>query len=211
MPPWSTFGFKLFVSHVFEERVYATSLKGQLEYFGIDAFVAHSDIKPSHQWLEVIKESLRTCDAFLALLHDEFRKSAWCDQEVGYALACDRIFVPGRFDNSAPHGFLQQYQALRLDPDGTLKANAIAVRDTLLRGAPSTAARLTDAIVHRVVESDSFEQTNELMGVLLTQAGHITEAHVKLLELCRKENAQVAGAWHAEGRIKRLREIVDSR
>jgi hypothetical protein len=72
-----------------------------------------------------IETELKRCDVFIAILSEHFRKSEWTDQETGYALSRSRT---RRSKNKclvmsllvsplprAPHGFLKDFQALKLD------------------------------------------------------------------------------------------------
>jgi len=57
--PWGLQPVSLFLSHHHEQRHIAGKVKWILaERYGIDAFVAHDDIRPSKQWREVIKAGL---------------------------------------------------------------------------------------------------------------------------------------------------------
>jgi len=211
--PWTQHRFRLFVSHVYNDRQRAMTLKASLDTYGIDAFVAHNDIAPSAEWLAVIEYALGACDAFLALLTDGFRESPWCDQEVGYAFAHGKLPIPARFDKREPHGLLGRKHALNLIDSGfsAPRANARTVVQVLLNSQPSTAARLVDAMVHRVVESTSWNMTNEVLPWIAKAPGHVTEAHVSLLEGAMKSNIEVEQAFEAGPIIEMLRSIVDAR
>jgi len=37
-------------------------------------------------WQAQIEHALRSMQAFVAIVHPEFNSSAWCNQEVGWAL-----------------------------------------------------------------------------------------------------------------------------
>lgn len=73
--PWTGGGFRAFLTHVAQHKVPATELKAALAFYGIDAFVAHDDIRPGTEWIEAIIAALRSCEALVALLHAGFRES----------------------------------------------------------------------------------------------------------------------------------------
>lgn len=52
----------------------------------------------------------------IALLTDEFRKSAWTSQEVGYAYGLNKIVVPLKISVN-PFGFMSRIQAVKFDID----------------------------------------------------------------------------------------------
>jgi hypothetical protein len=95
----------VFISHLYERRDFAAQLQLCLRRYGIESFVAHNDIEPSKAWRDEIKAALASCHAFVALLHDDFHKSQWCDQEVGWALARNIPLFPFAFleGYSKPH------------------------------------------------------------------------------------------------------------
>ena len=48
--PWRAGLFRLFISHLAEQKLFASELKLDLLSCGIDGFVAHEDIVPSREW-----------------------------------------------------------------------------------------------------------------------------------------------------------------
>ncbi len=96
--PWENKGFRLFLTHVATQKQVAHSLKSCLQFYGVDAFVAHDDIQPGKGWQLVIESALHSCDALAGLLHKGFRKSDWCDQEVGIAMGRGVAVVPIQYD-----------------------------------------------------------------------------------------------------------------
>jgi hypothetical protein len=147
--PWEDGRFRLFITHLAKYKGTAHSLKSNLRFYGIDAFVAHDDIRPGKEWQLVIESALHSCDALVGLLHDGFRESDWCDQEVGFALGRGVPVVPMHFD-LYPYGFFGTVQAI-VNAD-TQDAKALAQRLTLiLLHDKRTADKLTEAIVEQLV------------------------------------------------------------
>ncbi len=108
---WNPGYFRLFVSHLTEDKEKATGLKHSLLHLGIDAFVAHEDIAPTKKWQETIENALFSMDALCAIITANFIKSKWCDQEVGIAMGQRKCVIPINKGNM-PYGFLGSYQAL---------------------------------------------------------------------------------------------------
>lgn len=73
--------FHLFISHVSQHKIQASSLKNSLLENGISGFVAHEDIEPSREWQSEISLALRSMHALAALVTPEFHQSNWTDQE----------------------------------------------------------------------------------------------------------------------------------
>lgn len=108
---WKPGYFRLFISHLSENKESASNLKECLQNFGIDGFVAHEDITPTKEWEKVIEAALFSLDALCAIVVPKFEESKWCDQEIGIALGRKKVVfsIKKGYD---PYGFLGKYQAL---------------------------------------------------------------------------------------------------
>lgn len=193
---WDGDGFRLFLTHIATKRDVAFALKRDLEYFGIDAFVAHADIEPLAEWRATMEAALYSCDALAGLLHEGFRESDWCDQEVGVAMGRGVPVVPLQYD-FPPYGFFGSVQALNASSRQGAEALARNIVRVLLK-EDATAARLTAAIVHRLARADTFGQANELSKILATDATLVSEEQVRLLREAQRENRQLREAFHFE-------------
>jgi hypothetical protein len=109
---WGAGGFRVFLSHKSEVKKETAELKEHLRAYGVSAFVAHEDIRPTKAWQDEIENSLATMDAFVALLTDDFHDSEWTDQEVGFALARGVPVIAVQLGR-LPYGFIGKFQALR--------------------------------------------------------------------------------------------------
>lgn len=109
---WRSGYFRIFISHLTENKESATYLKHHLARYGIDCFVAHEDIEPSKLWQTEIEKALASMDLLCAILTPNFYQSRWCDQEVGIALgrAIPTLSIKRGAD---PHGFIGKYQAIK--------------------------------------------------------------------------------------------------
>jgi TIR domain len=105
-------GFRLFLSHKAEVAKQTSELKERLTSFGVSAFVAHRDIRPTREWQDEIENALYSMDAFVALMTNDFHESDWTDQEVGFALARGVPVIAVQLERP-PYGFLGKFQALR--------------------------------------------------------------------------------------------------
>ena len=111
---WGLDYFRLFISHISENKVSAKNLKVCLEKWGIHGFVAHEDIEPSKEWSSILTDALFSMNALCAILVKRFRYSSWCDQEVGIALGQNKLCIPIKKD-IIPYGFLGRYQMIKAD------------------------------------------------------------------------------------------------
>ena len=103
--------FLIFLSHVTRVKSRVQKLKEGLELYGVEAFVADSDIEPGTEWQGEIMDALDGMDAFVPILTRGFRRSDWTDQEVGIAIAKDVPIIPLRIGMD-PYGFMGNYQGL---------------------------------------------------------------------------------------------------
>jgi hypothetical protein len=91
-------------------KVFAAELQTYLLGYGISSFVAHNDIEPTSEWQNEIESALATCDSLVALLHEEFHKSNWTDQEIGFAMGRGVPVCSVRLGQT-PYGFIGRFQA----------------------------------------------------------------------------------------------------
>jgi len=161
--PWEPGAVRLFVSHTSAHAKLAGAVRAIFLPWRVDAFVAHTTIEPSRDWELVIRRALASCDAMAALVSDDFRRSAWCDQEVGYCLARNAPIVPVRLHQD-PHGFIAKYQAAVPKNSG-----AAWVADAIFRAlARNPAIRILMAapVVHRFSGSRSFDGARSNFALL---------------------------------------------
>ena len=164
--PWGSNPVAVFISHVHEDAVFASEVRDQLQkHWGIDAFVAHNDINPSKVWRNTIRSGLASCHFMVAILHERFHGSQWCDQEVGWAMGRNIPIMPVRL-GAAPHrkdGFLEEYQDCSVDldrPDAVWFLARTIFEEVLsdVRTHQVGVRALAEAFVH----SRSFAQTDYL-------------------------------------------------
>jgi hypothetical protein len=188
--PWSGNGLRLFLSHIHDYRAHAGALRRELGKRSIDAFVAHDSINPTEPWVEVILFALRSCDACLTLLTPGFGESKWCDQEVGFCLARDKLVVPVEY-GQMPYGFLGRHQALSVK-DRDEEAIALSVFELLVRKEQSRGA-MARALVDRWIGTTSWDDARENYGFL------------KMVPAEAWTQQLVNDVWEARDRVNDLR------
>jgi len=204
--PWESGRFRLFISHVAGHRKTAHELKSFAGFYGIDGFVAHDDIAPGKEWRLVIESALASCDALVALLHEGFKESDWCDQEVGFALGRGVPVVPIRFDLD-PYGFFGAVQAIT--PRGReLKAITRDLVDIYLADK-RTSDRSAEGLVAQLEHAVSFSQANALSALLADDGPVLSQEQVARLHTALKSNNQLQGAWDFESNLAKLQAKVD--
>jgi len=132
--------------------------------FGVEVFLAHHDIKPATSWIDEIRKNLYECDVLIALLTENFYKSEWTQQEIGFAL-CRNIFIIPINAGEIPKGFLNIVQAIKLDPQdiyGTcLKIGELIVKQDHLKND------FLDSYIRKFSNSSSFNETSKKLSNLM--------------------------------------------
>lgn len=103
---------RIFISYSHKDKKIAGAIKEAFNYYGMEAFLAHEDIKVGQEWIDVILTNLKQFDVFVAVLSKNFFESEWTNQEVGFAICKGTIVVPISIDGTIPSGFLRIFQAL---------------------------------------------------------------------------------------------------
>ena len=111
---------RAFISYSHVDRKYGAQAKSVLAEVGIEAFLAHEDLKVSEAWRERILDELRRCDLFVPLLSKSFLASEWAPQESGFMASRPNVVIaPLSIDGTTPFGFMSSVQS-RFITDGTI-------------------------------------------------------------------------------------------
>jgi hypothetical protein len=202
--PWAEGYYKLFLSHTSANKALAKEIRDRLRLFGIDAFVAHEDIKPTKEWEEEIERALSTCDGMLAMVTPDFIESKFCDQEVGYAMGRGLIII-ALMRGAKPYGFVSKWQGMAGDDEGDGAVTRLGTRiyETLVEHEKSK-AKMAAATVNRYVNSTSFENAKGNTRRLFKIPRELwTDAAVEEVEQAGIENTQLAEAFWGAGRVPR--------
>jgi hypothetical protein len=162
---WPPGRIRLFFSHTSDQRLLVSRIASALEHWPFACFVAHEEIEPSLTWQEVIESGLRTCEALVAFVTSGFRTSAWCDQEVGWALGRGIVVIPVHLD-ADPHGLAGAIQAVpaALDdaPGEIAERIATALTTAVFRQTRPGAARLVDPVTDAIIDQFCASPTQTL-------------------------------------------------
>ncbi len=118
----------IFISYSNNDKELASDIKRAFEQIddGIKCFIAHDDIPPGSEWEKEILSNLENADVFMPLQTKNLVQSAWCQQEVGYAIKRGIDVIPLKPTDSGvdPIGMYYKYQAAKIDTSnivGSLK------------------------------------------------------------------------------------------
>lgn len=183
---------KIFLSHSHHDKEYAGMLKGELERFGCQVFVAHEDINPSQDWQEAIIKSLRECDAFIPLLTESFASSDWTDQETGIATAFGKVIVPIKID-SDPYGFIAKIQALKWDDDEEEQSFKKLVKVLMVKKLLTV-----EDLILRFMSSYSFDDAALNSEFLMDSDTDFTKDQINSIVRYAMSNSQIARSFKAK-------------
>lgn len=108
-----------FISYSHADRKWGAQAKATLAEVGIEAFLAHEDLKVSEEWQDRILEELRKCEIFVPLLSANFLSSKWAPQEAGFIVSRPEVAIaPLSIDGTTPFGFLSHFQSRRIPAEG---------------------------------------------------------------------------------------------
>lgn len=112
---------KVFLSYAIEDKELAGAIRRGLEP-DLFVFLAHDDIIPGNEWLDVLISNLRTSSVFIALRTESYSRKSATEQECGFALALDKRIISLCIGTElSSMGFCSQYQgkAFNVTPDPT--------------------------------------------------------------------------------------------
>ena len=185
---WEPGKYRVFLSHKSDVKKKTSELKQQFAQYGISGFVAHEDIRPTKQWQDEIENALASMDAFVALLTEDFHKSDWTDQEVGYAVARGVPVIAVKL-GVAPYGFIGKFQALSCSWTEAPQKMA-----KLLLGHP----RMVDAYITAARNCRNFDEGNSL-AECLTDIHELSETQAQNLVAAYRKNPQLNSSFGFNG------------
>lgn len=199
-PFWRKRMFRLFVSHLSSEKVFAAQLQEALLAYGISGFVAHNDIEPTLEWQVQIETALATADSLVALLHPAFHASNWTDQEIGFAMGRGLPVFAVRFGQD-PYGFIGRFQGFS-GGGKTAEALARELFDAYRKNKQSQ-KRMGEVLLNLFEDSGSFAAAKARIGYL-EQLEVWDTAFVPRLEAAAEANSQISGSWGVPERVQAL-------
>lgn len=187
--PWSTDGFRLFISHSADHKSICGSLATSLGRYGIEGFVAHDSMKVTRPWQTQIEVALQTMDALLVLCHPETVSSAWCQQEIGWALGRGVPYFVVRM-GADPKGFVshQQWPSHAGSPSEDIASAVVRWASGLSsfpRGAP-------DRLLEELEVATSFDAAAET-AKHLCQFQTLRPEQLDRIVAARQSNSQLSG------------------
>lgn len=102
---------RLFVSYSTADKKTAGVICENLSE-AYDVFLAHERIEIDEDWRKVILQNLEECDAFIAIVTENFLRSTWTNQEAGFAFQRKIPIISIFYISSNKSGFLESKQGI---------------------------------------------------------------------------------------------------
>ena len=206
---WRLGEFRVFLSHLASEKLFASELSNELANWGMHAFVAHEHIEPGAEWENVIISSLATCDCLVALLHPGFHESKWTDQEVGFVLGRGKVTFALRAGTN-PYGFMARHQGIPMPVNTPNPAAQLAQAIVkLLCSHSETGPGARQALVDRLAKSNSWNQSNRIVN-MFRELPPITKAQYEQLQEARVSNYEISKSHFAPPWLDELEAVYGS-
>ena len=170
---WERNYLRLFLSHRDTHKSEARALGDSLMPYGISAFVAHDTIEPMREWQKEILNGLQTMDVMLALVTDDFHKSTWTNQEIGFALASETPIVCVKVGSRNPQGFIGSTQAI----EGSLEniEDVAPIVSRALINEIDQGDRLKKVLIEAFISSVNFIQAMNSLERLMETVDHLND------------------------------------
>lgn len=184
---------RVFISHSAHQEEEAQALKEQLEYGGVECFVAGEDIATASEWLVEIVTQLEHMDVLITLVSENSVVSPTCNQEVGFALGAGKP-VLSVMDQLPPAGLIGSMQAIERKEGDLVKDVALEVISALMR-LPHLGPQLTSILVRQLVAYDQPRDSFKVIGFCrkaLATSPYLLAGQIFELRRAAQENAEIA-------------------
>ncbi|WP_175059795.1 toll/interleukin-1 receptor domain-containing protein [Thermococcus sp. 2319x1] len=108
----------VFIGHSSPDYEVITKVKETLEVQGFYVYLAEEDVRAGTYLSAKIEEAIGRCDVVLAILTSKVSKSAWVQQELGYAKAIGKLIIPLVEERVNITGFLTGVEKIRSEKLG---------------------------------------------------------------------------------------------
>lgn len=162
----------LFLCYSDKDKIIAGLFKKYFERItGFSVFLAHVDIDPSTQWNIEIIRNLKHSDVFVPIISSDSIVSAYCNQEIGMAIALGKKIIPIKISRNNPPGFITTIQAFRYNGsvvEADLIKSVTEIYYVFIKNSrfKKYKEKALYSIIHSFSKSDCFETTHAIMAIL---------------------------------------------
>lgn len=189
-----------FLGYSTADKEMAGRIKDNLEFYGIEIFLAHETLEISDEWRETILGELKECDFYIALVSQNFKESEWTDQEFGSALARNVPIYPLGF-GLKPYGFFEKFQSSLISL-AKLQENCEKIAKKLAHDERVSSIFKRD-LIKKFALSKSFHEAGSLARLFHEFPTHTEEDMQQILSASIK-NSQIYCSFDAQAELKKL-------
>ena len=133
-------------------------------------------------------------DAMLVFVTDDFHRSVWTNQEIGFAIGRNIPILSLKLENAPPPGFISVGQALNCN----LKNFATSAQEIckLLAEKLEDKHRLQDALIAAFVESPDWDETKRRFDVMDEIVKRLSKEELKLIIDGFRRNSQLNDCFY---------------
>ncbi len=198
---------KVFISYSSKDKELGRLFKTYFEnYAGFSVFLAHEDISPATEWeLKIIKE-LKESDVVTPLITENYRNSEFTDQELGMALAWEKVILPIKLTNINPYGFIKKFQALKCRNDEQSVINAVVSTVLVLTESKEFNKHkeaVIDSVIKAFYQSSSFKMSRTIIGVLI-KIDSFNKKQILSIKKAIENNFQINQEYYALPDFKKI-------
>ncbi len=179
-----------FISYSHKDRQYARQTRQVLTNVDVSAFLAHEHLEIAEEWKDRILEELKTCQLFIPLLSEDFRRSKWAPQEAGFIASRPEVRIARlSIDGTIPFGFMEHVQSGHIGQDGVTHELLVL---PLARQEPRL---FLPGLIRMAVSAGSFRSAEEKISPLVELFEFFTAEDAQALAEGAAQNRQVWSAW----------------
>lgn len=184
-----------------EGEKYASALREELAILGINAIIASHSIRPGADWAQMILGHLAESSALLCIASRGYTDSAWCQQEIGWAIGHNIPALWIRYDSAEQStGFLKSKQDF-IPSEPLDEAEIARSVGTWLAMEPRTREEMRATLLRALTFSSTYQQTRDIAHVLAT-LDSLTDDEWKQINDAAANNRQVREAVSYSERAK---------
>lgn len=191
---------KVFISYSSQDKNLGGLFKQCFEeYAGFSVFLAHEDISPALEWEFKIIKNLKEANVVIPLITNNYRNSEFTDQELGMALAWNKIIIPIKLSNINPYGFIKKIQALKCHCNHNEIINAVTTVVFVLtenKEFDNFKEVVIDSAIEAFNKSGSFRTTRIIIRIL-TKIRSLDNKQIDSIKKGIKNNDQVYNEIYA--------------
>lgn len=190
----------VFISYSSQDKLLAGLFKQSFEkYAGFSVFLAHEDIAPALEWQIKIIKKLKEAQVVIPLITDNYRNSEFTDQELGMAIALNKIVLPIKLSNINPYGFIKKIQALKCNRnEGDITNSVTTIVFVLINNMEFNSCKenVIDSVIEAFAKSNLFKTTRIIIR-MLEKIESFTSVQISNLTDAIKNNNQIYEEYYA--------------